>query len=114
MLVSSDSDFWAVIEKMDKVKFFVLNEKKKTSQTIVETLNNHGVPHCYMSDFAQDVIQKFKSEVLYLGLESRVREFNETGMFMPLDVEELINEIFGEAYIIAEESQLKKEKEGNQ
>lgn len=111
MLVSSDSDFWAVIEKMDKVKFFVLNEEKKTSQTIVETLNNHGVPHCYMSDFAQDIIQKFKSEVLYLGLESRVREFNETGMFMPLDVEELINEIFDEAYIIAEESQLKKEKE---
>ena len=111
MLVSSDSDFWAVIEKMDKVRFFVLNEQGKTSHTIIEVLDKHTVPHCYMSDFAQDVIQNFKSEVLYLGLESRVREFNETGTFMPLDVEELIDELFAEAYIMAEESQLKKEKE---
>lgn len=111
ILVSSDSDFWAVIEKMDKVRFFVLNEQRKTSSVIVEVLDKHAIPHCYMSDFAQDVIQSFKSEVLYLGLESRVREFNETGTFMPLDVEQLIDELFAEAYIKAEESQLRKEKE---
>ena len=46
-----------------------------------------------------------------MSLESRVREFNETGNFMPLDVDELLQEIFHEAAIIAEESQLKKEKE---
>lgn len=111
ILVSSDSDFWAVIEKLNNVSFFVLNEQKKTSSTIIETLDNHGVPHCYMSDFAQDVVQKFKSDVLYLGLESRVREFNETGTFLPLDVDELIDELFAEAYIRCDEGQLKKEKE---
>lgn len=111
ILVSSDSDFWAVIEKLDKVRFFVLNEQGKTSSTIIDVLDKHAVPHCYMSDFAQDVIQSFKSEVLYLGLESRVREFNETGTFMPLNIDELIDELFAEAYIIVEESQLKKEKE---
>lgn len=111
MLVSSDSDFWAVIGKLDKVSFFVLNEERKTSSAIIEVLDKHAVPHCYMSDFAQDVIQSFKTEVLYLGLESRVREFNETGTFMPLDIENLIDELFNEAYIKAEESQLKKEKE---
>ena len=112
MLVSSDSDFWATIEELEsKVHFYVLNEKIKTSKAIIETLDNHGIPHCYMDNFAQDVVQKFKLEVLYLGLESRVREFNETGTFMPLDVDELINELFEEAYIRAEESQLKKEKE---
>lgn len=111
ILVSSDSDFWAVIEKMDKVRFFVLNEQRKTSHTIIEVLDKHAVPHCYMSDFAQDVIQNFKSEVLYLGLESRVREFNEMGTFMPLVIDELIDELFAEAYIMGEESQLKKEKE---
>jgi hypothetical protein len=64
-----------------------------------------------MSDFAQDIIQSFKSEVLYLGLESRVREFNRTGTFMPLVIDELVDELFAEAYIKGEESQLKKEKE---
>lgn len=111
MLVSSDSDFWAVIEKMEQVQFYVLNEERKTSPAIIETLDKHGVSHCFMSDFAQDVVQDFKSEVLYMSLESRVREFNETGNFMPLDVEELLQELFHEAAISAEEGQLKKEKE---
>lgn len=111
ILVSSDSDFWAVIEKLDKVNFYVLNEYKKTSQVIIDTLDSHGVPHCYIGNFAQDVVQGFKSEVLYLGLESRIREFNETGTFMPLDVDELIDELFKEAYINGEETQIKKEKE---
>jgi uncharacterized LabA/DUF88 family protein len=111
ILVSSDSDFWAVIEKLDKVKFYVLNEYKKTSEAVIETLDRHGVPHCYLSDFAQDVIQDFKNEVLYLGLESRVREFNDMGTFMPLVIDELVDELFAEAYIMGEESQLKKEKE---
>ena len=64
-----------------------------------------------MSDFAQDVIQDFKNEVLYLGLESRVREFNDTGTFMPLDINELIDELFKEAFINGEERQIEKEKE---
>ena len=111
ILVSSDSDFWAVIEKLDKVRFFVLNEQRKTSFAIIETLDKHAIPHCYMSDFAQDIIQNFKSEVLYLGLESKVREFNEIGTCTPLDIGELIDELFAEAYINGEKSQLKKEKE---
>ncbi len=112
LLVSSDSDFWALIDGMkEKVSFYVLNEKEKTSVTVIETLDKHGVSHCYMSDFAQDVIQQFKAEVLYLGLESRVKEFNETGTFIPLKVYDLIDEIFREAYIVGETGQIKREKE---
>lgn len=111
ILVSSDSDFWTVIEKLDKVNFYVLNEKYKTSPVTIDTLDRHGISHCYMSDFAQDVIQNFKAEVLYLGLENRIREFNETGTFIPMNVDELLTELFGEAGIKGDESQLEKEKE---
>jgi hypothetical protein len=65
-----------------------------------------------MSDFAQDNrIQEFKSDVLYLGLLDRVENFNETGEFFPLDIEELLQDLFYEANISAEEGQLKKEKD---
>lgn len=112
ILVSSDSDFWTTIEKLDnKVNFFVFNEQTKTSPAIIDALDAHGVPHCYMNEFAQADIQRFKSEVLYLGLESRTNEFNETGDFYPLNVDELIDELFKEAYIKGEETQIKKEKE---
>ena len=110
LLVSSDSDFWAAIEKLDKVRFFVFKEFKKTSHTVIEKLDSNEISHCYLSDFAQDKVQSFKSEVLYLGLESRVREFNETGYF-PTDVYGLVDELFWEAYIKEEEGQLKREKE---
>ena len=64
-----------------------------------------------MSDFAQDIIQKFKSDVLYLGLLEKIRQFNETGEFKTLSVESLIQDIFYDANIIGAESQIKKEKE---
>lgn len=112
ILASSDSDFWGVINQMKKARFFVLNEFRKTSSTIIETLDKYGIQHCYMSDFAQDNrIQEFKSDVLYLGLLDRVENFNETGEFFPLDIEELLQDLFYEANISAEEGQLKKEKD---
>ena len=112
ILVSSDSDFWAVINQMKKARFLVLNEYRKTSSTIIETLDKYGIEHCYMSDFAQDNrVQGFKSDVLYLGLLDRVENFNETGEFIPMDVNELLQDLFYEANISAEEGQLKKEKD---
>ena len=111
ILVSSDSDFWAVINQMDKVQFFVMNEKRKTSDKTTETLDIHGISHCFLSDFAQYSVQSFKTEVLIYCLENRFREFNETGNFMPLNVDELLTEVFYEAGIIADEKQLEQEKQ---
>ena len=46
-----------------------------------------------------------------MGLLDRVERFNESGEFFPLDVNELLQELFYEANIQAEEGQLKKEKD---
>ena len=64
-----------------------------------------------MSDFAQDTVQKFKSDVLYLGLVERIKHFNETGEFGSLDVNELLQQLFYDANIIGAEGQVKKEKD---
>ena len=111
ILASSDSDFWGLIKQLPRARFLVLNEFRKTSGAIIEQLDKYNIMHCYMSDFAQDTVQKFKSDVLYLGLVERIKHFNETGEFGSLDVNELLQQLFYDANIIGAEGQVKKEKD---
>lgn len=111
ILVSSDSDFWALINQLPQARFFVMNEKKKTSDAILTQLDQYRIKHCFIGDFAQDSIQKFKSDVLYLGLAEHIKEFNKTGDFKTLDVNELLKTLFNDANINGAESQIQKEKD---
>lgn len=111
ILVSSDSDFLAVINKLSKARFLVLNECRKTSGVTINILDERQIEHCYMNEFAQDSIQWFKSEVLYLGLQKRIEQFNATGAFCDLNANSLIDSLFLEARITGAETQIKKEKE---
>ena len=111
ILASSDSDFWGLIKQLPSARFLVLNEFRKTSPAILEQLDRYNIQHCFMSDFAQDKVQQFKSDVLYLGLVERIKAFNETGVFKTLDVAELLQELFYDANIGGAENQVEKEKE---
>ena len=111
ILASSDSDFWGLIKQLPRARFLVLNEFRKTSGAIIEQLDKYNIMHCYMSDFAQDTVQKFKSDVLYLGLVEKIKHFNETGEFGCLDVDVLLQQLFYDANIIGAEGQVKKEKD---
>ena len=111
ILASSDSDFWGLIKQLPDARFLVLNEYRKTSSAIIECLDNHNIPHCYMSDFAQDSIQKFKSDVLFQGLTKKIKQFNTTGVFVPLNVDELLQELFYDANISGAPNQVQKEKD---
>ena len=111
ILASSDSDFWALIKQLPNARFLVLNELRKTSNAIIDQLDKHQIQHCFMSDFAQDKVQQFKSDVLYLGLMKRIKMFNQTGNFGTLDIDNLLRELFYEADIDGAESQLNREKE---
>lgn len=111
ILASSDSDFWALIKQLPNARFLVLNEFRKTSNAIIDQLDKHQIQHCFMSDFAQDKVQQFKSDVLYLGLMKRIKMFNQTGNFGTLDIDNLLQELFYEADIDGAESQLNREKE---
>ena len=110
ILASSDSDFWGLIRNLPRARFLVLNEFRKTSGAVIEQMDKHGIKHCYMSDFAQDSIQKFKSDVLYLGLAERIKRFNQGGLFGTLDVTQLIDELFYDANIFGAEGQVEREK----
>ena len=111
ILVSSDSDFWGLITSLPLARFYVLNESRKTSHVITEKLAEHQIEHCYMDDFAQDKVQKFKTSVLMNSLIKRVNKFNETGHFEILDVDELLTTIFHEACISGADKQMAQERQ---
>ena len=50
ILVSSDSDFWSVIEDVD-AKYMVLVESDKCGQTFKEMLRAHDIFYCYLDKF---------------------------------------------------------------
>ena len=112
ILASSDSDFWGLIQQLPEARYLVLNERHKTSSAILEIMDEHSIRHCFMSDFAQDnKIQKFKSDVLYLGLARHLRNFNSTGTFGSLNVEELLEKLFYDACIGGADGQIQREKD---
>ncbi len=111
ILVSSDSDFWGLITSLPLARFYVLNESRKTSSAITEKLAEHQIDHCYMDDFAQDKVQKFKTTVLMNSLIKRINHFNETGQFEILDVDQLLITIFHEACINGADNQMEQERE---
>ena len=51
VVVSSDSDYWALIEAMPEAKFLVMLEREKTGFYIKNALAGAGIFYCYIDDF---------------------------------------------------------------
>ena len=51
VLVSSDSDYWGLIEEMPKARFLVMAEHYKFSPAMQETLKENNIFYCYIDDF---------------------------------------------------------------
>lgn len=51
ILVSSDSDYWALISNLPEARFFVLMEKEKCCSKIRQTLQVADIRYCFMDDF---------------------------------------------------------------
>ncbi len=51
ILVSSDSDYWALIQNLADVDFLVLAERGKFGANMQDALENQGIFYCYIDDF---------------------------------------------------------------
>ena len=111
IIVSSDSDFWSLIRYLPKVRFFVMNETRRTSDTVIEKLDANGIAHCYMDEFAQDAIQPYKNIVLRKNLQAILDNFNNSGTLEFLSVEKMLDEIFRRSCISGHYKQIEKEKQ---
>ena len=111
ILASSDSDFWGLIQSLPYARFYILNESDKTSEVILDKLDEEMIDYCFMDSFAQAEVQDFKNKVLVRKLREKIDEFNDTGVFPTMDAMELVDMIFLECHIQGAYFQLKMEKE---
>lgn len=89
VLVSSDSDYWGMIEEMPKTNFLVMAEKVKFSSAMRDALRSRGIFYCYIEDFYSGDNSKIKTSAL-------IRETNRvlTEHFAPMTVDELMETVF--------------------
>lgn len=99
ILASSDSDFYGLISSLAGARFYVLNESDKTSDLILDKLDEANIYYCFMDSFAQGEVQDFKNNVLLRNLQSKLNDFNQTKNFVTLNPKELVDIIFQECHI---------------
>ncbi len=110
VLASSDSDFWGLITQVPLAKYYILNERAKTSPAITDKFKDYGINYTFMDDFAKDKVQDFKEKVLVGALRKQINRFNETHEWEFEDVGEMVDSLFYRAYIKGPKEQIDHEK----
>ena len=64
ILISSDSDYYALINSLPDTRFIMISEKEKTGAAIQETLYAHGIPYCFLDDFNTGIAYNIKTETI--------------------------------------------------
>lgn len=72
ILVSSDSDFWGLINTMPELRFLVAVEDEKVSPAILRALDNSGMTYCYLDDFNTGNSNEIKERALLKELRERL------------------------------------------
>lgn len=73
ILVSSDSDFWALISEMKDVNFYWMLEKGKTARKLCDLIAEKCIGSCFIDDFCtgnSDIKNETISKVLKQNLKS--------------------------------------------
>lgn len=69
IIVSSDSDFWGLIESLPSAHFLVMYEYDKCGTAIKSALEQHGIYYCAIDDFCTAGTEELKKAVLFSELE---------------------------------------------
>ena len=72
IIVSSDSDFWGLIESLPNANFLVMYEYEKCGTAIKSTLTQHGIYYCAIDDFCTAGTDELKKAVLFAELEKHL------------------------------------------
>lgn len=65
VLVSSDSDFWGLMEELPQAHFLVMLEHRKTSSELKSVLDEHNIFYCYTDDFYTGMDDTLKKQAMF-------------------------------------------------
>lgn len=93
ILLSSDSDYWALLETLPEARYIVMVESSKVGYAIREALSNTGVTYCYIDDF-----NTANSTALQISIVlSELRQVLDEAV--QLNMVDVMNDIYDSLYI---------------
>ncbi len=87
ILISSDSDYWALIRSLPEIDFMVMLEKMKSGQTIRQALESEGYIYCFIDDFCTAASYTIKTKTVLNALQSKLNEL------LDFNIHELLEEV---------------------
>jgi len=72
LLLSSDSDFWALVNDLQEARFFILAEREKCSSKFLNALYSEGTPYGFIDRFCAGNCDLFKQKTLVEQLQKRL------------------------------------------
>lgn len=87
VLVSSDSDYWGLIEEMPKANFLVMVEHDKCSFALKEALLKNDIFYCYIDDFYAGGGEEIKMDAIRKEFAHLIKDALE------LNIYEMMNEV---------------------
>ena len=78
VLVSSDSDFWGLVEEIPEAKFLVMIEHHKSSAELRKVFDDRGIFYCFVDDFYTGMDDSLKKQAIFSELNSflETKSFN--------------------------------------
>ncbi|MCR4616473.1 MAG: NYN domain-containing protein [Clostridiales bacterium] len=99
IIVSSDSDYWAIINSIEDADFLVMVEKEKVGSNIREALDKKGVFYCYINDFCSSKAGQFENKVLDAELKKQLEKV------IQLNAKDLLRSVYQAARITSGETE---------
>ena len=100
ILVSSDSDYWAMIHQLDSVRFLVMLEKGKTGMAIMDTLARHEIPFCFIDDFCTAASYNIKTSTLINAIQEQINQQLAGESAKPFNVREMMETALQNSWIM--------------
>lgn len=85
ILLSSDSDYWALIESLPSARFLVMVERDQVSSKLKFALKEKGTPFCTIDDYYSGEINGIKYEAMLNDIKEYVTENMNLNMYSMLE-----------------------------
>lgn len=72
ILVSSDSDYWALIQTLSDIDFLVMVEREKCGHDIRQALKGKGIFYCFIDDFCTGASYAIKTTTVIQELQAQL------------------------------------------
>jgi hypothetical protein len=102
ILVSSDSDYWVLIQSLSAARFLVMIEEEKCSNAIKEHMQEFSVPYCSIDEFYSGNISELKTAALIGELKNYVSEL------ITVNARQILSDIYWNCHIEANDIEKQK------